>query len=137
MRRAAALLAALAGPAPAEPPPEYFAGVFERVGRSGDDPPVLFRDHVRLVPEGRDRLRMLPCDAATAAAGLKPDGLPLVRDRSGEVANLLSTPEGMPWFGCQHFNDMDNYPILACHGDDGSLVTLWPANHFGACPTRP
>ena len=104
-----------AGAARAEvPPPEYFAGVSERVGRSGDAPPVLLNDLVRIVPEGKDALAVTPCEG---------EEMPLILnfDRFGEVSNLLSTPEGQDWLGCQFFNDMDNYPILNCHG----VEALW------------
>ncbi len=125
--RLALALVLCAGAAGAEgPPPEYFAGVFERVGRSGDVPPVLLNDLVRIAPEGQEGLRVMPC------AGDDPP-LILTFDRFGEVSNLLSTPEGQDWLGCQFFNDMDNYPILNCHGGDGSLVTFWPSNEPGRC----
>lgn len=138
MRWAAAALLVCAGMAAADPPPPgYFAGVYERVGRTGDAAPALIRDFVRLVPEGEAVLRLMPCDDAAPAVGLPAGGLRLRPDRFGDVANLLSTADGQPWLGCQYFNDMNNYPIMACHGGDGSLITLWPANEFGTCPPAP
>lgn len=29
---------------------------------------------------------------------------------------------------CQYFIDHDNYPLLACFGEDGTRLTLWPHN---------
>lgn len=126
--RALTALLLCAGTAAAEPPPpEYFAGTFERIGRTGDSPPRLVNDLVRITPDGTGGLRLAPCAGDAAPISLR-------FDRFGDVTNLLSTPEGQPWLGCQFFNDMDNYPILACHGGDGSRLTLWPANEEGGCP---
>lgn len=127
--RALAALLLCAGTATAEgPPPDYFGGVYERIGRSGETPPRLVNDLVRLIPDDAGGLRLTACrgDAAT---------IDLRFDRFGDLQNLLSTPEGQPWLGCQFFNDMDNYPILACQGGDGSKLTLWPADlPAEACP---
>ncbi|MEZ5798404.1 MAG: hypothetical protein R3D63_13540 [Paracoccaceae bacterium] len=77
-------------------------------------------DYLRIAPQG-DALLVTPCDPALPAFVLQ-------RDWFGDVQNLLSTPEGTDWLGCQYFNDMDNYPILACQDGKGGLFTLWPGN---------
>lgn len=122
--RAALVLALCAGAAGAEglPPPDYFAGLYQRVGRSGEADPVPVDDLVRLIPapDGKG-LILRPCAAGEGEIALR-------QDRFGDVSNLLSTPEGQDWLGCQYFNDMDNYPILNCQDGEGGLLTLWPAN---------
>ena len=134
MRRALplAFLATVAGAEGQLPPPDYFTGVYERVGRSGGDAPVLVDDLVRLIPApGGEGLILRPCAAGGTEVSLRPESF-------GDVSNLLSTPAGQDWLGCQYFNDMDNYPILNCHDGRGGRITLWPANdRETACGAAP
>ena len=129
-------LACMATAAGAEgylPPPDYFTGIYQRVGRSGGESPALIDDLVRLIPApGGEGLILRPCTAGGKEIALRPD-------RFGDVSNLLSTPAGQDWLGCQYFNDIDNYPILNCHDGEGGLITLWPANDRAteACATAP
>lgn len=133
--RVLALLVLLPAPVLAEvPPPDYFTGVYERVGRRGTEPPELVNDLIRITPDRHGDLVISPC----VAGGNDPI---LDRDSTldfvgfGDVENLLATREGEPWLACQFFNDMDNYPIIACHGASDQLITLWPANdRAGECP---
>ena len=120
---AAALWGAVAAPASAQepPPPDYFTGIYERVGRDGGTPPGLMNDMVRIVAVSGG-LEVSACNA-----GMRSTPIVLRHDRFGDVGNLLSTGTDEAWVGCQYFNDMDNYPILNGHDGKGALFTLWPA----------
>lgn len=96
------------------PPPDYFTGVYERVGRSAGPSPRLLNDLWRLDP-GPEGLRLSPCAAATGAP------LDLRFDRFGDVQNLLSgSGQDGAALWCQYFNDAGNYPMLFCSGDPGA-----------------
>ncbi len=118
MRRLAPIASALvlavtmAAPAQAEPPPpEYFTGVYERIGRSGGEDPTLLNDLWRIDPSGSE-LRLTPCRGKAPARLLR-------FDRFGDLDNLLSGPDGL-W--CQFFNDGGNYALLSCGAEDGLAV---------------
>ena len=120
MRWAAALLLG-AGVAGAEvPPPEYFTGVYERVGRDGAVPPGLLNDLVRLDPVDGGLL-MRVC-----GAGPSESLLVLRFDEVGDVSNLLTGREGPFQLWCLYGNDGDNYPLLTCTSDGGARFLMWP-----------
>ncbi|WP_395540411.1 hypothetical protein [Neotabrizicola sp. sgz301269] len=113
----AALLPVLlvAGAAQAEvPPPDYFTGLYERVGRSAGPEPALLDDLVRIdpAPDGAAlELRVCAPGGAPGSAALRLDFAEL-----GDVENLLQGGTGAAALYCQFFNDAGNYPILACNG---------------------
>ncbi len=103
------------------PPPEYFTGTYERVGRNADSPPGLINDVVRLSPA--------PGGVALSECGAGPQeplSLVLSFDRSGETPNLLVGTEGPFGLWCVHGNAGDNYPFLSCTSDMGARFLLWP-----------
>lgn len=123
--KALAALVLCAGEAFAEgPPPEYFTGVYERVGRDGATPPGLLNDLVRMDPvEGG--LAVTVCGARSANKPL----MLLDFDSFGEVQNLLVSRGGDSvdvW--CLYGNNGDNYPLLTCSGagPGGTMFLLWP-----------
>lgn len=106
------------------PTPEYFRGVFERVGRTADSPPALMNDFIRLDPTPDGALALRSCDGGP---GETDDPLILDFDRLGEVPTLLVGRNGPFELWCQYFNDYDNYPVLTCGSDMGARFTLWAA----------
>ena len=126
MRFVLALLLSAGAAMAQTPPADYFTGVYERIGRDDATPPGVVNDLVRLSP-AKAGLALSVCGEAADT----PPVL-LVFDRFGDVGNLLSTPEGADWLGCQYFNDMDNYPMLNCHDGKGGRFTLWPVNERAA-----
>ena len=113
----AVLLAFLlaAGAARAElPQPDYFTGIYERVGRSAGPEPALLDDLVRIdpAPDGEAlELRVCAPEGAPGSAALRLDFTEL-----GDVENLLQGGTGAAALYCQFFNDAGNYPLLACSG---------------------
>ncbi len=107
------------------PPPDYFAGLYERVGRSGGGvEAALIDDLVRLAPD--------PAGGGLLMSVCLPDGAPgraplrLAFETFAEVPNLLfAQGEGAALF-CQFFNDAGNYPILACQTEDGAATPSGP-----------
>lgn len=139
MRRLAGLALALAGAAPAgaePPPPDYFTGVYERVGRSGGAAPQLLNDLWRLDPAPEGGLRLSPCTGPAQSPSLaQSPNLPqtLSFTRFGDLDNLLQSDAGL-W--CQFFNDGGNYALLSCGAEDGSAFQLRVAtdDRATACP---
>lgn len=127
MRRALFPLLAVmpgAGAAMAEgPPADYFAGVYERVGRDGAAPPSLLNDLVRMdpVPGG---LAVTVCDAGPDAPPLMVLGFEAVGDVTNLLADRRRTVEDPVW--CLYGNNGDNYPLLTCSADSGAKFLLWP-----------
>lgn len=136
--RPAALLAALlaatgATGAGAEMPPDYFTGVYERVGRSGGGvEAALIDDLVRLGPDPAGGGLLMSVCLPEGAPGRAP--LRLAFETFGDVPNLLSAEDGGQALFCQAFNDAGNYPILACQTDAGAKFTLWAAPDRADCP---
>lgn len=104
--------AALAGPG--APGPDYFRGLYERVGRDGQSLPV--NDRVRIEPDG-SALALMSCNAAPLALTFAPWSL-------GE--DFLSAQAGAETLICQFHNDGDNRPLLTCQSDMGAKIMLWP-----------
>jgi hypothetical protein len=121
--RGLAALLLTAGAALAEaPPPEYFTGVYERIGRDGSG--RMVNDVVRIDP-GEGGLVLRVCGAG---AGQVPERLAF--DTFGDVQNLL-TGDGL-W--CLFSNNGDNYPLLNCAGDGAARATLWPEPDLPCAP---
>lgn len=105
------------------PPPDYFTGVYERVGRDAGAPAGLVNDRVRLDPDAEGTgLELRHCGRATKAPEAR-----LAFESFGEVSNLLNGGSADPDFWCLYHNDGNNYPLLTCAAPDGRRVTLWPA----------
>lgn len=127
MRAGSAFAAALLGLTPALakadrylPEPDYFTGVYERVGRDGSSPPKLINETVWISPNPTGGLTVAPCVAGGEAA------FPLKFTELFEATNLLSNNDDANLIGCQFFNNMDNYPILTCFQGRQGRFTLWP-----------
>jgi hypothetical protein len=121
LRTALALAGALAAATPAlsgpgVPGPDYFAGLYERVGRDGMDPPRAINDRVLIEPDG-DGLSLVSCAAPALRLRYAPWSL-------GE--NFLASLSGGEAFVCQFHNNGENLPLLTCQSDRGARLTLWP-----------
>lgn len=104
------------------PPPSFFAGVFERVGRDASDPPGLINDLLRITPTTDGwGLNLNRCD------GSDGDGWPIELRHSlyDEVPNILEGKLGATGIWCQYFTDHSNYPVLTCASELGARFTLW------------
>ena len=99
---------------PGSPGPDYFAGLYERVGR--DRFGLALNDRVRIDPEGLG-LSVMACSGDPLALGFAPWSL-------GE--NFLSGRASGELFVCQFHNDGENRPIFNCQSGQGSKLTLWP-----------
>jgi hypothetical protein len=135
MRLLILLASVLALPVAArEPPPEYFTGPYQRVGRTGGDSPELLNDRVRLdpLPDGQG-VALRRCQGGGTAVPAEPP-LELRPDPEGEVPNILQGKEGPFALWCQYFNDYGNYPVLVCASDMGAAFTLTAATDDLACP---
>lgn len=126
-------LLAFAAPASAfadVPPPEYFTGVYQRIGRSSGANPVLLNDLWRIDPAQTGALHLSPCtrsgntntntntNGTATSIGSAHD---LRFARFGDLTNLLEGDGGL-W--CQVFNDGGNYPLLSCGAEDGSAFQM-------------
>jgi hypothetical protein len=104
-----------AGAGPGSPGPDYFAGLYERVGRDRFGLPL--NDRVRIDPEGQG-LSVEGCSGGALRLGFAPwslgENFLSGRAAAGEV------------FVCQFHNDGDNRPIFNCRSGEGSKLTLWP-----------
>lgn len=109
--------AAVAGPG--VPGPDYFRGLYERVGRDRMALPV--DDRVRIEPEG-DGLSLRACGAAPLSLRFAPWSL-------GEnfLSGQIRSEAGAETLVCQFHNDGNNRPLLTCQSDQGTKLSLWPA----------
>ncbi len=130
---AALLVAAGAGGAGAELPPQAFTGLYERVGRSGGGvEPALIDDLVRLAPD--------PAGGGLLMSVCQPEGAPgraplrLTFQEFGAASNLLLADEAGQALFCRFFSDAGTAPILTCQTDAGARYTLWPAPDRSDCP---
>jgi hypothetical protein len=115
----AALLLSLAPAAvagPGTPGPDYFRGLYDRVGRTGAEPSAVIDDRVTIEPAG---LGLLMRDCAGQEVRL-------VFDPWHEAVNFLAGTDGRRQFVCLFHNNGENYPILTCEVSDGARFTLWP-----------
>ncbi len=99
---------------PGTPGPEYFAGVYERVGR--DAAGALMNDLVTITPDG-ETLSITGCAGAPLSLSFGP---------AFEVVNIMTGSQGGDAVECLFHNNGYNYPILTCRSEAGAAVTLWP-----------
>lgn len=115
--RLAVILAGLAGAAtagPGVPGPDWFTGVYERVGRDAGQ--AALDDRVRLAPEGVD-LRMTACTGPDLRIHFDPYGL---------RENALVAGQGAAALSCLFHNDGYSRPVITCRSEQGQRFTLWP-----------
>lgn len=102
---------------PGTPGPAWFAGAFERVGRSGGKIATLINDRMQVVPQG-EGLAFRGCD-----------GQPLALMSFGpayEIENLLSGNSGDgSTLDCLFNADGRGRPLLTCTAADGAAYTLF------------
>jgi hypothetical protein len=125
------LLLFCAAPAAAEaPPPDFFAGRYEAVGRDEASPPALIDASLALAPEG-EGLAVTGCGGAAGHLAFEP---------VFEAGNHLHGIIGRWQVWCQFDSNPDNYPVLTCTSEDGLRLTLWPvmdpATEGPQCPDR-
>ena len=114
----AVLAAQMAGAKPGTPGPYYFAGTYERVGRSGGGDAVLVNDMVVIVPVDQ-AVAIRSCDGPETLMGFGP---------AFELENLMTGGmAGVP-VECLFHNNGYNRPILTCQAADGGAFTLWPVS---------
>jgi len=126
---ALALLAALsftsAFAKPGTPGPHYFAGTFERVGRSAGANPALLDDLVTITPQGQ----------AVVIRGCFGPEMLMHFGPAFELENLMTGQMGTVPVECLFHNNGYNRPLLTCRASDGAVFTLWPL--AGAEPDAP
>jgi hypothetical protein len=110
------LLLCGAGPAlakPGTPGPHYFAGTYERVGRSGGG---VLNDRVRIEVVGQS-VAIRACRGPEMLMGFGP---------AFEIENLMTGSAAGVAVDCLFHNNGYNRPILTCRMADGGAFTLWP-----------
>ena len=112
------LIAGGAGAKPGTPGPDYFAGIYERVGRDGTG--ALLNDLVSIAPGGAGVV-------ITACSGLPID---MAFGPAFEIVNLMSGMQGDDQVECLFHNNGYNYPILTCRTSGGAVFTLWPKENL-------
>ena len=112
------LVAGAAFAKPGTPGPAYFAGTYERVGRSGGAVPALLNDRVTIEPVGQ-AVAILGCTGPEILMSFGP---------AYEVETLMTGRQGAVDVDCLFHNNGYNRPILTCQADDGAAFTLWPLN---------
>jgi hypothetical protein len=101
-------------------PEEFFVGQYRLVGTS---------------PEGPlDESVRLDSDDGGLAVGLcgLPDAGRLVLPAQSGAEHYIEGRIGTRDVVCDPFMTYENYPLLACYGADGALLTLWPQEDFAA-----
>lgn len=101
---------------PGTPGPAYFAGTFERVGRTGGDTPRLLNDRVVVVPDGVNVI-MNGCTGPVIHMSFGP---------AFEIVNLMTGDQAGVPVDCLFHNNGYNRPILSCQIADGGAFTMWP-----------
>ena len=101
---------------PGTPGPAYFAGTYERVGRSGGALPALLNDRVTIEPVGQ-AVAILACTGPEILMSFGP---------AYEVETLMTGRQGAVDVDCLFHNNGYNRPILTCQSADGGAFTLWP-----------
>jgi hypothetical protein len=123
-RLLAAVLAVLAGSSWAKtgtPGPHYFEGVYDRVGRSGGQEPVLLNDRVTITPVGQS-VAIRACTGPETLMDFGP---------AFEIEYLMTGSSGTVGVECLFHNNGYNRPILTCQSQDGAAWTLWPTSFSG------
>lgn len=110
------LVAGAAFAKPGTPGPAYFAGTYERVGRSGGPLPALLNDRVTIEPVGQS-VAILGCTGPEILMSFGP---------AYEVETLMTGQQGAVAVDCLFHNNGYNRPILTCQSADGGAFTLWP-----------
>lgn len=114
--RALAVFLCLSGVAeakPGTPGPQYFSGIYERIGRAGGK---LVDDLVQITPAGQGVV-FRGCHGAAVRMGFGP---------AFEVNNLMTGAVAGVEVDCLFHNNGYNRPILTCRVHDGGAFTLWP-----------
>ncbi len=107
-------LAQAAGAKPGTPGPDYFAGVFERVGR--DAAGAMLNDFVTIAPAG-ETLTISACTGPALNLSFGP---------AFEIVNIMTGSQNGDAVECLFHNNGYNYPILTCRSEGGAAFTLWP-----------
>ena len=119
MLAVAGLLAAGAALAkPGTPGPFYFAGTYERIGRSGGEAAGAVNDRVVIVPVDQS-VAIRGCEGPETLMGFGP---------AFEIVNLMTGITGAVSVECLFHNNGYNRPILTCRAQDGAAYTLWPVS---------
>lgn len=108
------LIAGVAGAKPGTPGPSYFAGVYDRIGRSSTA--VLQNDQITITPFGQ-LIIMTACQG---------DPINMAFGPAFEINNLMTGDQSGIRVECLFHNNGYNRPILTCRKDDGAAFTLWP-----------
>ncbi len=102
------------------PPLDFYTGRYQMIGKEAAG---LVDIPLRLDPSGTD-LRVTMCGTADAGTLLMPgpnNDEDYIKGRIGAY-NVV----------CNAFSTYEIYPLLACYGEDGARLTLWPADDFDA-----
>lgn len=102
---------------PGTPGPDYFAGVYDYVGRSAGDAPVLQTGAVQIIPQGQGVI-IRSCFAPDVVMAFGP---------AFEVVNLMTGAQMGDSVECLFHNNGYNRPILTCRSIGGAAFTLWPS----------
>lgn len=100
---------------PGTPGPDYFAGIYERVGRTADH--ALQNDLVTIAPNG-ENLAISACTGAAIHLGFGP---------AFEIVHLMTGAQGGDLVECLFHNNGYNAPILTCRSAAGAAFALWPS----------
>jgi hypothetical protein len=98
---------------PGTPGPQYFSGIYERIGRAGGK---LVDDLVQITPAGQGVV-IRACTGPAVRMGFGP---------AFEINNLMTGAVAGGEVDCLFHNNGYNRPILTCRVHDGGAFTLWP-----------
>jgi len=107
---------------PGTPGPAYFAGTYDRIGRSGGAMPMLLDDLVVIVPVDQS-VAIRGCNGPEVLMGFGP---------AFELENLMTGSMGRVGVECLFHNNGYNRPLLTCRAEDGGAFTLWPVSKLAA-----
>lgn len=101
-------------------------------------PQAVFTGQYRMIGQGAEgavdlALRLDPAGAALSVSlcGMADGGQLVLPSQSGGdhyIHGRIGTEDVV----CDPFMTYENYPLLACYSDTGSLLTLWPGADFAA-----
>ncbi len=114
-----ALTTGAAGAQADEYPQEFFIGQYRMIGVDATGP---VDGRLRLEAEGAG-LAVRTCGGTEGEALLPPSVTGDEHYYTGRIGGREIV--------CEVFGTYDNYPFLACAGDGGSRLSLWPADNFG------